>query len=53
MREFTLKNNAIVSINSWAAGVREAYGVTGAGQVCVTEEKAEFVILTMVFRVIK
>ena len=38
MREFTLKINAIVSINSWAADVREAYGVIGAGQVCVTEE---------------
>ncbi len=38
MREFTQKINAIVSINSWAADVREAYGVIGAGQVCVTEE---------------
>ena len=42
-----------VSINSWTVDVREADGVTGAGHVCVPEEKAELVSLAMACGVLK
>ena len=46
VREFRKKFHK-VSINLWTADIREADGVTRAGQVYVPEENAELVSLAM------